>query len=458
MSHLNLKRRLASEAGFVLPTAIIVLFILTVLTGAAIALASQTSTSTTRDDNTKAALEAAEAGLRVASYRLGALKPAEAKCITKSVEAAPESGYCKDAEPESLGNGSTFQYWTTPGLKVSEKCAGQTVSAIVAGTVQRCVISEGKVNGISQRLTVRVETAAGESLFQVAGVVGLKEVKITGSVKVPAVVASNEKIIGEGSANFESGFELCPPKGTFSPAAGTERNKSGVTINGVGKMESNPSLEKTRSAAECPLKAELPAGHPTELSNEDSRIGTTDPLVGGTWSEAKHELTLESTNELTLSGSRYYFCNFKMPGGGPKFKIAPTAKVEIFIDSPEDPASKCAAGTGKFEIAGGSKTENEGKNPANLLIEIYGKGPFKFANGSGKTLEAAIFAPNGEVNMEGGVQFSGGIVGDTVHLENGTRYGWSETVKSLTNGTAGAYGRKAWEQCTPTGTTPQEGC
>jgi Tfp pilus assembly protein PilX len=73
--------RHTNERGFVLPSAIIILLILTLLTGTAIAIATQSSTSTTRDDNVKAELEAAEAGLHIASYRLGQLKPTEAQCI-----------------------------------------------------------------------------------------------------------------------------------------------------------------------------------------------------------------------------------------------------------------------------------------------------------------------------------------------------------------------------------------
>ena len=91
MRHLNPKRRLIDEAGFVLPTAIIVLMIVTVLVGAAITVAMQTSTSTTRDDNTKAALEAAEGGLQVASYRLSQLKPEKEECVSGSANKPIES-------------------------------------------------------------------------------------------------------------------------------------------------------------------------------------------------------------------------------------------------------------------------------------------------------------------------------------------------------------------------------
>jgi hypothetical protein len=268
------------------------------------------------------------------------------------------------------------------------------------------------------------------------------------------MVASNEKIIGGGSANFERGFELCPPKGTFTPKIGAERKASGVKIAG---KEQEPALEKTRSESECPLKASLPSTHATAASNEDSRIGVTDILEGTTtWSEATHELTLKSNGKITLGGSKYYLCNFKATNNS-TLVIPATGKVEIFIDSPEDTvAPKCNAGTGKFEAEGAFKVENKAKNPAALLIIMYGKGPFILSNGG--ELEGAIYAPEAEVTIKGGTGFKGGIVGNKVHLENGSNLiEWSEELNSLSNGSPGAYGRKAWEQCT-TGSGATEGC
>jgi Tfp pilus assembly protein PilX len=462
-----LRRRTASEAAFALPSAMIVLFVMVVLTGAAIAVATQSSSSTARDDNVKAELEAAEAGLQVATYRLGQLEPSESQCINRSEALlaktpAEQEGKCKDAA-ESLGNGASFQYWTSLPLKAGEKCAGRVVVAIT-GTAQRCVTSEGAVDGVEPnvRLETLVSGTPGKALFPVKGFIGLTEVVVSGSVSVPGVVASNGKIIGEGSANFERGFELCPPNGTFQPAAGAERKHSGVKIAG---KEEDPPLEKTRKAGppECLMEAQVTSTHATEARNDDSRIGTADKLEGTyAWSEKTYTLALESNAKLTLEGSKYYFCNFKASRNS-RLKIPATVTkvVEIFIDSPEDPASRCGKETGKFEGEGEFIVENETKNPSLLLIQMYGKGPFVYSGGSrkaGSQLEAAIFAPNGEVEINGGQKFKGGIVADKLHLRNGAEiYEWSEELGALTDGGGGAYGRRNWEQCTQ-GSGPSSPC
>ena len=87
---------------------------------------------------------------------------------------------------------------------------------------------------------------------------------------------------------------------------------------------------------------------------------------------------------------------------------------------------------------------------------MYGKGPFEVLNGS--KIEGSIYAPEAEVTINGGTNFKGGIVGNKVHLTNGAGiFEWSEEVGSLTNGEAGSYKRKGWEQCAP-GTGGKEGC
>ena len=172
-------------------------------------------------------------------------------------------------------------------------------------------------------------------------------------------------------------------------------------------MESaGPEYEKTRPPAECPIATPLPAGHATEAENEDSRIGVSDKLEGTyAWNPAKKELKLEANGKLTLAGSKYYLCNFEASSNS-TLVIAAGAHVEMFIDSPGAEGSKCSAGTGKFEAGGAFVAENLSKNPAALLIEMSG-GPFVFSNGKkscapNACLEASVYAPKGEVTINGG--------------------------------------------------------
>jgi Tfp pilus assembly protein PilX len=449
-----------SEDGFIIPTAVIVLFVITALTGSAIAVAVRSSTSTTRDSNVKSALEAAEGGLQVGEYRINQLKPTTSQCIAATTVASTESE-CTSASSESLGNGASFQYWTTLPLATGAKCAGESVVA-KSGIVQRCVTSVGKVNGVEPgtRLQARVESAVGEALFSIHGILGLEEVKVSGSVKATAVVASNGLIKGEGSAAFEKGFEICPPGGSFKPAAGSERNRSGVTVGGVGGMLSNPSLEVTRTSG-CPIEAKIPSVHPTALENDDLRISNgSDPATTLSWNKPTYtgppayELTMGSESKLTLRGSKYYFCKFLANSNG-ELKIEKEAKIEILIDSHEDNAN-CPTTSGTFVIEGNSKIENP-NGAASLLIMMVGKGPFKILNSG--SLKANIYAPEAEVVLSGSGTLTGAIVGRKVKLEAGS-FNFSEESETIiaggTNG--GSYGRKGWQQCTPSGSPSTATC
>jgi Tfp pilus assembly protein PilX len=456
MRHLNFRPSGRTEAGFIIPTAVIILFVITVLTGSAIAVAVQSSTSTTRDSSVKAALEASEGGLQVAEYRINQLKPSTTQCISATEEKTSE-GECTSGS-ESIGNGASFQYYTTLPLAAGAKCAGESV-VVKSSIVQRCVTSVGKVNGVepATRLQSRVESAVGEALFSIHGILGLEEVRVSGSVKATAVVASNGLIKGEGSAAFEKGFEICPPTGSFKPAAGTERNKSGVTVGGIGGMQSNPPLEITRTSG-CPIEAKIPSVHATALENEDSRIGTSDTFftegkaVNKFTGPPTYELNLSSNSKLTLGGSKYYFCKFNAEKNG-EAKLALEAKVEMVIDSHEDNPN-CPAGTGTFTIEGNSHLENP-NGAGNLLIIMIGKGPFTIANSG--TLRANIYAPEAEVILSGAGTLTGAIVGKKVKLEAGS-FIYSEEAETIIAGGAngGSYSRKGWQQCTPSSSEPSK--
>lgn len=435
-----------TEAGFILPTVVIVVFIVTLLAGTAITVAMQSSTSTTRDNNVKAALAAAESGLQVATYRVNQLKPKENQCINSSED---KEEPCESSW-ESLGNGANFRYQTTKALSAGEKCAGQTIVA-KTGITQRCVTSEGKVNGVEPytRLKARIESAVGESLFSVRGILGLEEVLVSGSVKATAVVTSNKKIKGEGSAAFEKGFEICP-EGKFEPAAGKERNKSGVTVHGVGGEKTAPEYEKTRSASECPIIAKIPIVHANAAENEDTRIGSgEDPNTGEAahlqYTAATFGLEVGAKVNLTLKGSKYYFCKFLATNDG-IVKIAPGTKAEIFIDTHANNPSCPSSGSGVFKIEGNAHLENP-NGPASLLIEVAGPGPVAIENSG--SLNASIYAPEAEVVLSGSGTLTGAIVGNKIHLTAGS-FIFSEEDEALTVGGsgAGAYSRQRWQQCT----------
>jgi hypothetical protein len=434
------KHALGGEAAFALPTAIIVLFVVIMLTATAVLVSVQASTSTTRDNNVKAELEAAEAGLQVATYRLSEIGPGEAECISegkkvKGVNSANWETKCTDSW-EELGNGATFKYFDSLPLSAGKKCGGREPAVKVSEPV-RCLTAEGNVNGVEPavRLQIAIRGKAGEAFIPVAGVTGLEEFTASGGTVTGGVAGSNGKLEISGGAELAKGYVL-GPKGEFIQVGGAKHN----------------GPETKRTEAEGPLKAKVPSSHPTAESNEDSRIGSQDEFftegksVNKFTGSPSYELNIGSNGKLVLGGSKYYLCNFNGERNG-ILQVKEGAKVEIFIDSPEDASAHCPAGTGRFEATGSFKIENPSKDPTALIIEMYGKGPFVLEHGA-EAVQATILAPNAEVKLIGGTTLSGGVVGAKVHLENGFSFEWNSKDNALLEAGATEYKRQeTWEQC-----------
>jgi Tfp pilus assembly major pilin PilA len=437
--------RFAAELGFVMPVALIVLFVVAVLTAIAIVVATQTSSSTTRDTSVKAEVEAAEAGLQVATYRLSQLRPTETECINESQRVAAtkstEAERCKDGA-ESLGNGATFQYWTTlPEPAGGESCGGRQVTAI-PGKVQRCIAAEGIVNGVTPgvRLQVRVLGPPGEALFPIPGITGLEEFTASGGTISGGQAGSNRLIKISGGANLAHGYAL-GPHGTF--------------VHEGGATWSPPEEKRSEE-----LVSKLPANHATSTNNDDARITKGEDTMSGTaeFNSTNDELTLASNSKLTLTGSKYFFCSISTSNNSEL--IIPAGKqIQIFIGSPEEPSKFCPSGSGTWETHKGEFiVNNQAKDPSALLIEMFGKGPINLGNGT-KLEYASIVAPGSEVILTGNTKLSGALVGAKVHLERGFSYEWNEKDLALASANAGPYSRgsESWEQCAD-GSGPSEGC
>jgi Tfp pilus assembly protein PilX len=474
MRHLNLKRRLAEDAGFVLPTAIIVLLILTVLTGAAVTVASQTSTSTTRDNNTKAALEAAEAGLGVATYRLTKLQPELKQCITGTANSAPESsGYCKDTAPEQLGNGAAFTYWTSPDLTYSgQTCTGPTVT-VAAGTegTQRCVTSIGTVNGVKRRVEERVFSLISSPLFEVNGILGYSSVLVKQNGTLEGAIGSN------GSITLENGVKVTET--VLGPNAKVE----GGGLPGTTTKSTTEFVRPIVPIGESAVSATTVAGCGTPtlgtaagkncdvlITNGINKIGVPleeDASKSVTFNSSIRKLSMGTKATLVLNKGIYNFCDFQVTGTNATLKIAenPTSPdVQIFIDSASRTGSGCAGDTeaGKLVFKNGFAIENPNKNATSLQIYVYdgSGGTIKFENNSESSFYGTIIAPYSKVEIKNNGEFTGGIEANEVELINNFKFKWEAKAAELKKEEKPRYKRKTWAECPPTysGTNPQEGC
>ncbi len=450
--------RARDETGMVLVIALMVIVVSGLLAGSVVLGSIQTDSSTNRDGNLKASVAAADAGLQVATYRLNMLAPSSASsCVTNAVVSSA-NGQCPQDGPESLGNGATFTFWTSPVLSSSSTCAGLQITNSQSTVSQRCVTSIGAVNGVSARVQARVAAFTTTPAFTFP-MLGLNSVSLSpnDTVQGPSPVVGTNGQLTVGNNATVAGCEL----GAGAPAPSTG---NGVTLG---------------TCTTAPSKFFLPPVNTSQslASNDDQRIinglnktcasgSYCDPSSGGVTFDmtsgvaTTRVLNMPGGSSLTLGGGTYNFCNFTA-GNNAKITIAATAKVQIYIDSPSDTASGCAAGTGNFAMSQNDTWVNTSQDPTNQQIWVYGcsspcTSTVSFYNNSNSYM--SLYAPQSAVSISGSANtvFDGAIDALSISIGNVSTFTYDGRDTGITLQTSGQYYRTAWAQCPATPTTPSD--
>lgn len=427
------RARLGDESGIALIAALSALLIILLLSAAVGAVAMQTNHYANRDYHNKNALEAAEAGLQVALYRLNMLQPADSNCIGDAVSAPGADGWCQSSTT-TLGNGSSYQYFVTPVLGSGASCAGYTVSdsSGSSGISSRCITSVGTSNGVLARSQIRAAAFTPREAFP-AGITGLDGITNGNNTYINGSEASNETITSNNGATITGGVELGP--------------------SGSYQGSGSPS----RTTLSSPIVLDPVSTGNSATVNDDARI--TDGLDNSSGiSFDPTTRTLSTTNNhatLTLGGSVYNFCQVNI-ANNVTINVAPGAHVEIFIDSPYDQGSGCPAGTGTLNMANNVRWNFTSQDATQLQIYVYGTPPnsggptnvVTFANND--TCYCTLYAPWSTVYLSHSSNNSammGAVSAQYVNVSNNFNFTWSPDAGSLQMGVKGLYYRTAWTQC-----------
>ena len=93
--------RLREEHGMALVVALLVMMITLLLAGVAVTVAVHTNSFANRDTGGKTALQAADAGLHVATYRLNVLRPDAGHCPTSPATTIGAGNLCAGVGPRA---------------------------------------------------------------------------------------------------------------------------------------------------------------------------------------------------------------------------------------------------------------------------------------------------------------------------------------------------------------------
>ena len=452
--------RLRGESGAAMMVSIIVLMITSTLVAVAVSVAVQTNDSTRRDQYKKNALEAAEAGLQIANYRLNMLRPADTLCVGDAVGTPGTTGTCPSST-YTLGNGSTYSYYMTPVLGATGTCVGVTLGGN-ANISQRCITAVGTKNGITARSQIRVAAFAATPLFP-ADIIGLNGITNGNNASVTGIEASNKIITGgNNNTTITGGVEL-GPGGSYTGAG----NPTKVQLTSplvLGPVD--PGTSNQTSLTNCPARAT--AGYPAcnddyrianYLNNPSNPTAPFDPSSGFSFNAATRTLTSSNSHPaITLAGGLYNFCEVDILNNA-TITLAPGVSAEIFIDSPDDPDSGCPAGSGSLNVKNNVTWINPSNNPTALQIYVYGwnngQNVVNFKNNGNCT--CVLYAPLSTINLShnsNNSDLTGAVAGSVVNLPNNFNFTGDSRDQSLQATSTGLYYRTAWAQCKPTAPTP----
>jgi Tfp pilus assembly protein PilX len=466
------RTRAREESGVAMAIALIVMMIIAALLVAVIDSAVQTNYSSQRDANKKRALEAAEAGLQIATYRLNMLQPDNAHCVGDQVGSPGASGTCASSMT-TLGNGTSYNYYMTSTIGGGTgTCVGLPVTSNLA-IAQRCITAVGMANGVTARSQIRVASFAATPVYPYPGMTGLKAVTDLNNAIVNGAVASNGAITDNNGATVSA--VVLGPAGTFANASQTPAPAVTVLPSPITASPVDPgtSAQNTQPGGSC-----VPATGVTQ-TNCDYRIANyisnpsacsasypCDPSSKVTFNAATRSLTMNNNATLTLGGGIYNFCEFDAPNNA-TISFAPGVHAAIYIDSPADPNSGCPAASGNLLLSNNVTWTNLSQDPLNIQLYVYGDPSHPGANTITFTNNTAfwgvLFAPSSTINLSNSSTnsaFWGGITGYVINTSNNYHFNWVGDVATLQANSQGVYYRTAWAQCVPSysTSTPGAGC
>jgi hypothetical protein len=471
-------QRLSGEHGFVMPTAAIVLGLAILTAGVA---ATQTITAqegSVHEKYAKRALQAADAGVEAAMYRmnrLGVSRGTEAsKCIT--INAA--SG---EAQKTTVPGGGTYTWngtsawsggtvgWcdavtqqTDDGATYSYRVSAEAVDPTDSNFLRRMVVSTGTYQGFSRRVAVALQARRAEPLFTGDfAVFSDRDMTLNSNSIVGGNAGSN------GNITLDSSATVCaqppaPPGGNATPGPGRT-----VTLLS--------NAEVCGSTAPATERYDLPPVVVDLSVNDNARIcapgGDACTDAGSiTWNPTTRRLKLDGNSTITLGGSLYSFCYLELNSNS-QIIIPPKpagSATKIYIDDPANcPAgsppptidSGAPNGLGGILMTSNSKIVNQ--NASAFALQIYMVGSTtrethaRFdSNAEATEVKFAFYAPRSEVTLNSNVTFRGAFAASLLSMDSNAKVIYDEGVEAIQ--TQAIYPQlrgKRWVECTRAPTT-----
>ena len=445
---------LAGEQGFAVPTVLLALVAVMGLASATVVASIDAQSGTSRDQKSKAALAAAEAGVSNAVLRYNRIPTAgnpSTACAPVGGASVSASGWCANQVSGGFDRG-TYTY------------AARPTAASGATPAQLKIASTGTVDGVSRRVTALADgyTANFRPFGSLASVIGVDGVTLSAKGKVTGNVATNGNIgLGTGALLTCNSAQVGVGRG-FSPNDGTAT--CGTTQGTVALPPVNPGDVATNNSNWRICNTGTNGADPIAPANK----------CGTSWNATSKILALQGGAAITLGAPggefNYAFCRLELSANSYLY-VATGATVRIYLLSPD--SAPCTNQANPLVLNAGSKLQPTGAGAADLGILIVGSA----TKATTATLSAdasyfgcdqmiALYAPRTTISLSSKSEICGGVAGKAVSVAADTTIKASNTALDFelpgVPGIAHYDDPRDFVECSaappPGSTTPDGGC
>ncbi len=447
----RLRLLVRDERGIALPTALFATIASMSLAGAAVISTVDVQQGAKRDNGSKSAIAAADAGANVAMMRLnrhaGQLSDAK-PCLNANAKGELEAGAAPVSEPG----------WCTP---VAGEVGGATysyrVSAFSSGGNAIHIVSTGEASEVSRRIQLSLsesslwtggatktqlieeeiklkelvggsETeleALQEELEQaqqeasksggIAGLVGRESITASGNADIHVGVATNGNLTTSGNTSICGSIQVGIGKkwthsGNASQCSGYSVTEGNMELPSVSSfMPSNIATHNSNGRITACSKG-LPAE--CQLDTYNGTWNSTSPF-----NPTNRSISLSGNTILTLGGTDYWICSLTLSGNS-KLIMAKGAHVRFFFDTPEN----CGT-SNQISMSGNNEITATGYQPSLGQFDVPGfyllgskthTSQVSLSGNSSTTDEFVIYGPDSYINVSGNATFKGIVAGKQI--------------------------------------------
>ena len=437
-----------SEQGIALPVALFATIASLGLAGAAVMSSVDVQRGAKRDNGSKGAIGAADAGANVAMQRLnryGDSLSEDKPCLVLSggeLEAgdasSADAGWCDPIEGEVGGAAYSYEVSAFGG-----SCGGRDICIVSTGTdtevdrrIELSLDESSLYIGLTeeQKIKKQLEIAEQkehnqteiEQLEQeledaensestgggIAGLIGREGITASGNSDIKVGVGTNGNLVTSGNTT------IC---GDIQVGVGKKWTHSGNAkqCSGYTSTEGTLNLPSVASFMPSDIATHNSNGRITACSN-GLPLECEKDTYNGKWSStapfnpSNRSISLSGNTILTLGGGDYWICSLSLSGNS-KFVMAKGAKVRFFFDTPEH----CGT-TNQISMSGNNEITATGYEPSAGQFDVPGfyllgstswVSQVNLSGNSSTTDEFVIYGPDSYINVSGNATFKGIVAG-----------------------------------------------